>query len=111
MVSVSVPMLAMKNLIFKFSTRVFFMQRFNMPAHAANFINSLVFIISAVASPLLGFMVDRVGRNAIWVILSVATTLGCHALLAFTYLNPYIAMVRNLLGKKCEKNLTIPGIN
>jgi MFS family permease len=64
-----------------------------MPPDSANFINSLVFIISAVASPLLGLMIDRVGRNALWVIVSVVTTLACHSLLAFTFVNPYIAMV------------------
>ncbi|KAF4526046.1 hypothetical protein B566_EDAN000840 [Ephemera danica] len=73
--------------------KVFFMRKFGMPPDSANFINSLVFIISAVASPILGLMVDRLGRNAVWVILSVATTLGCHALLAFTFLNPYVAMI------------------
>ncbi|XP_059481989.1 major facilitator superfamily domain-containing protein 1-like [Neocloeon triangulifer] len=73
--------------------KVFFMRKFEMPPQDANFVNSLVFIISAVASPLLGLLVDKVGRNAFWVLISIVSTLGCHALLAFTFLNPYIAMV------------------
>jgi MFS family permease len=73
--------------------RVFFMRKFDMEPKDANFVNSLVFLISAGASPLLGLLVDKVGRNAFWVLVSVITTLGCHALLAFTFLNPYIAMV------------------
>ncbi|CAB3386415.1 Hypothetical predicted protein [Cloeon dipterum] len=73
--------------------KVFFMRKFEMDPKDANFVNSLVFIISAVASPLLGLLVDKVGRNAFWVLVSVVSTLGCHALLAFTFLNPYIAMV------------------
>uniref|UniRef100_A0A671LIM3 Lysosomal dipeptide transporter MFSD1 n=1 Tax=Sinocyclocheilus anshuiensis TaxID=1608454 RepID=A0A671LIM3_9TELE len=55
-----------------------------------------VYIISAPASPLLGFMVDRTGRNVLWVMLAVATTLLSHMMLAFTFWNPWIAMC--LLG-------------
>jgi len=52
-----------------------------------------VYIISAPASPLLGFVVDRTGRNVLWVMLAVATTLLSHMMLAFTFWNPWIAMV------------------
>uniref|UniRef100_A0A673H6M9 Lysosomal dipeptide transporter MFSD1 n=1 Tax=Sinocyclocheilus rhinocerous TaxID=307959 RepID=A0A673H6M9_9TELE len=57
---------------------------------------NIVYIISAPASPLLGFMVDRTGRNVLWVMLAVATTLLSHMMLAFTFWNPWIAMC--LLG-------------
>uniref|UniRef100_A0A8C1UQW2 Lysosomal dipeptide transporter MFSD1 n=1 Tax=Cyprinus carpio TaxID=7962 RepID=A0A8C1UQW2_CYPCA len=56
----------------------------------------IVYIISAPASPLLGFMVDRTGRNILWVMLAVITTLLSHMMLAFTFWNPWIAMC--LLG-------------
>ncbi|KTG46458.1 hypothetical protein cypCar_00012710 [Cyprinus carpio] len=42
----------------------------------------IVYIISAPASPLLGFVVDRTGRNVLWVMLAVATTLLSHMMLA-----------------------------
>lgn len=54
---------------------------------------SLVYIISAVASPLFGFLIDKSGKNVFWVILGTFVTLGCHALLAFTFITPYVAMV------------------
>ncbi len=40
-----------------------------------------------------GFFIDKTGKNVFWVIGGVLVTLGCHALLAFTFVNPYIAMV------------------
>lgn len=54
---------------------------------------SLVYIISAVASPVCGFVVDKTGKNLFWVILGTLITIGCHSLLAFTKLTPYVAMV------------------
>lgn len=58
-----------------------------------SFSPSIVYIISAPASPVLGFMVDRTGRNVVWVIIAVVSTLAAHMMLAFTFWNPWIAMV------------------
>lgn len=69
------------------------MQKFDFNSDEANTINSIVYIISAVASPIFGFLIDRSGRNISWVFLSVFATIGAHSLLAFTMLNPYIGMV------------------
>nr|XP_058971250.1 major facilitator superfamily domain-containing protein 1-like isoform X2 [Pocillopora verrucosa] len=74
----------------------FFEAKFDLNPTKAGAVNSVVFIISACASPFLGFMVDRVGKNIFWVILSVAVTLGCHCLMAFTFCNPFVAM--SILG-------------
>lgn len=57
---------------------------------------SIVYIISAPASPVLGFLVDKIGRNVIWVLIAVVTTLAAHMMLAFTFWNPWIAMVMEL---------------
>lgn len=57
---------------------------------------SIVYIISAPASPVLGFMVDKTGRNVVWVIIAVVATLTAHMMLAFTFWNPWIAMVIHL---------------
>lgn len=54
---------------------------------------SIVYIISAPASPVLGFMVDKTGRNVVWVMIAVVTTLAAHMMLAFTLWNPWVAMV------------------
>jgi nitrate/nitrite transporter NarK len=74
--------------------RVFFERKFDFTPDNANTVNSMVYIISAVASPLLGLLVDKVGKNVFWVFISILASIGCHALLAFTFVNPYVAMVR-----------------
>ncbi|XP_062608351.1 major facilitator superfamily domain-containing protein 1-like [Saccostrea cucullata] len=71
---------------------VFFEMKWGFDPSLANNVNSLVYIISAVASPVFGFLIDRTGKNIFWVILGTVCTIGCHALLAFTFLNPYVAM-------------------
>lgn len=71
---------------------VFFEMKWGFEPSLANNVNSLVYIISAVASPVFGFLIDRTGRNVFWVILGTVCTIGCHGLLAFTFLNPYVAM-------------------
>lgn len=70
----------------------FFQAKFDIDPQRAGAVNSVVFIISACASPFLGFMVDKVGKNVLWVIISVAMTLGCHCMLAFTFWEPFVAM-------------------
>lgn len=70
------------------------MEKFNYTAEDANTVNSILYIISAVASPIFGFIIDRTGRNLSWVFLSISATIAAHTLLAFTMLNPYLGMVR-----------------
>lgn len=59
----------------------------------ANTVNSLVYSISAFASPLFGILVDKTGKNVLWVIISIIGSLFAHGLLAFTYVSPYVCMV------------------
>lgn len=72
--------------------KVFFMRKFDFSAEDANTVNSIVYIISAVASPVFGYVIDRYGRNVSFVFVSVAATIAAHALLAFTFVNPYWGM-------------------
>ncbi|XP_040284090.1 major facilitator superfamily domain-containing protein 1 isoform X1 [Bufo bufo] len=72
--------------------KVFFIEKFQFSPVQAGAINSVVYIISAPLSPVFGFMVDRVGKNIIWVMCAVVTTLAAHLMLAFTLWNPWIAM-------------------
>lgn len=72
---------------------MFFERKYEYDPAAANTVNSLVYSISAIASPLLGFLVDKMGKNVTWVFLSILSTIVAHGLLAFTYVNPYICMV------------------
>ncbi|CAI9547164.1 unnamed protein product, partial [Staurois parvus] len=76
--------------------RVFFIEKFDFSPLQAGAINSVVYIISAPLSPVFGFVVDRIGKNIIWVMCAVVCTLAAHLMLAFTFWNPWIAM--SLLG-------------
>ena len=60
------------------------------------FLGSIVYVISAPMSPVFGLLVDKTGRNIIWVLCAVVTTLASHMVLAFTLWNPWIAMVKSL---------------
>lgn len=48
------------------SNSVFFEEKWQYSAAKASIVNSLVYIISAVASPFLGFAVDKTGFNVMW---------------------------------------------
>ncbi|VVC46403.1 Hypothetical protein CINCED_3A018551, partial [Cinara cedri] len=71
---------------------VFFERKYNFSPDAANFINGIIYIISAVCAPFLGLVIDKTGRNLFWVFLSILGTLVSHMILTFTFVNPYIAM-------------------
>ncbi|CAL4250124.1 unnamed protein product, partial [Meganyctiphanes norvegica] len=72
--------------------KTFFMRKYGFDEANANGVSSLVYVISAFASPVLGAVVDLMGRNILMVFIAVLTTLLCHGVLAFTFLNPYIPM-------------------
>ncbi|XP_059121444.1 major facilitator superfamily domain-containing protein 1 isoform X2 [Peromyscus eremicus] len=76
--------------------KVFFIEKFRFSSQSASAINSIVYVISAPMSPVFGLLVDKTGKNVIWVLCAVATTLVSHMMLAFTFWNPWIAM--SLLG-------------
>ncbi|XP_023371449.1 major facilitator superfamily domain-containing protein 1 isoform X1 [Otolemur garnettii] len=59
-------------------------------------LGNIVYVISAPMSPVFGLLVDKTGKNVIWVLCAVVTTLVSHMMLAFTMWNPWIAMC--LLG-------------
>uniref|UniRef100_T1INA2 Lysosomal dipeptide transporter MFSD1 n=1 Tax=Strigamia maritima TaxID=126957 RepID=T1INA2_STRMM len=71
----------------------FFTRKFGMSISSANTVTSLVYSLSAVASPLLGYLIDRTGRNVIWVFFAVLLTILSHGTLAFTFINPFVPMV------------------
>lgn len=69
------------------------MHKFGFKPDQANNVNSIVYLISAVASPFFGFIIDKTGRNVTWICLATCSTIGAHSLLAFTMLNPYVGMI------------------
>ncbi|KAK9890523.1 hypothetical protein WA026_010599 [Henosepilachna vigintioctopunctata] len=75
----------------------FFMNKFKMSSYEANRICSIIYLISGIASPLLGLLVDRTGRNLYWIILGITFTIIAHGALGFIIsLNPYYAV--SLMG-------------
>ncbi|XP_033208128.1 major facilitator superfamily domain-containing protein 1-like isoform X2 [Belonocnema kinseyi] len=73
--------------------KVFFMHKYNYNPDGANSINSMLYFVSAVASPLAGLVVDKTGKNVLWVFISIVFTIFAHSLLAFTFVNPYTCMI------------------
>ena len=71
----------------------FFKTRFSFTSQEANSIIGLIYLISAPVSPLLGLLLDKVGKNATWCFLAILASMGCHCLLAFTQVSPYIGMI------------------
>ncbi|KAL9928656.1 lysosomal dipeptide transporter MFSD1-like, partial [Glossina fuscipes fuscipes] len=71
----------------------FSMEKFKSLLEEANNVNSILYLISAVASPLFGFIIDKTAHNMDWIFLATSSTTGAHSLLTFTMLNPYVIMV------------------
>ncbi|TPP65419.1 Major facilitator superfamily domain-containing protein 1 [Fasciola gigantica] len=63
---------------------IFFERKFYLPVTQAGVVNSLVYIVSAVASPAFGAAIDFTGRNLNWVLSGTLLTLFCHLCFAFT---------------------------
>lgn len=72
---------------------VFFARKYHLDHDTANSVDSVVYLISAGASPLLGLLVDKTGRNLTWLLTAVFLTIVCHTMLGFTFVNPWIPMV------------------
>ena len=62
----------------------------------------MVYLISAFASPFCGFLIDLIGYNTVWVTCAILGTIGAHTLMTFTFINPFVPMVR--MGE-CKRNI------
>lgn len=56
--------------------RVYFQSKYDLDPAQAKIVNSLIYTISAFASPAFGFMIDRTGRNLTWTLFAVLSTIG-----------------------------------
>ncbi|XP_058794445.1 major facilitator superfamily domain-containing protein 1-like [Phymastichus coffea] len=72
--------------------QVYFMTKYNMGSDAANKLNSLVYTISAIISPLFGIMIDKFGRNILWVTVGIIGSIFAHGLLTFIEVSPYFSV-------------------
>ncbi len=67
--------------------------KFGYSPAKADSINSIVYILSAVASPIAGFFIDKTGKAIFWIISGIVFTLVAHAMFAFTFIPAYYGMV------------------
>lgn len=58
----------------------------------------MVYTISALGSPFFGILVDKAGKNLLWVMMGITGALIAHGLLAFTYVNPHVCTIILGLG-------------
>ncbi|UXI20375.1 GRIP and coiled-coil domain-containing protein 2-like [Sarcoptes scabiei] len=77
---------------------LFFQRKYQISQTEANFYDSIIYVISTFASPVLGILVDLTGRNTIWVLMATIITLISHGMLAFTFIHPLIAMITMGIG-------------
>ena len=71
-------------------SQMFFIKKFDFTSKGANNITGLVYLISVVASPLFGILIDKTGRDMAYVLTAIVVTIASHVCLAFTFLNPYV---------------------
>lgn len=77
---------------------VFFKHKYELDASEAAAVNSLVFVVSAIASPLVGAIVAWTGYSLIWVTSGVASSIVCHGVFAFASTVPPPALTMCCLG-------------
>ncbi|CAF0894574.1 unnamed protein product [Rotaria sordida] len=75
------------------AAQLLFISKYNLSPTWSNACNSLVYFMSAILSPLLGYVVDKTGRNLYWLMGSITTTIFAHALLAFLFVHPVVPLV------------------
>ena len=79
--------------------------RFDMTERESNFINGLIYLISAGATPLFGFIIDRVGFNVFFLMVGCLITFLGHGFILVALFNatsiifsPYMGTVLIGLG-------------
>ena len=73
--------------------QTYFQTKYNFDAQTANFLVGLVYLVSAVSSPLLGWLLDRTHRNMVWMVASLSVSVVSHALLCWTQITPYMPVI------------------
>lgn len=64
-----------------------------VPMSEASVVDSVIYTISAISSPLIGFVVDKVGRNLVFLLVSGILVMSAHMLMALTFVNVWIPMI------------------
>lgn len=69
------------------------MERFGISGDEANRVNGLVYSLAAFTSPVTGILIDKTGKNLIWIFISISSAALSHILIGFTSVTPYVATV------------------
>lgn len=76
----------------------FFQTKWSYPPSEADAVDSVIYMISAISSPLIGFVVDKVGRNLIFLLVSGILVMGSHMVMAVTFINLWFPMIALGIG-------------
>lgn len=76
----------------------FFQTKWGYDPSRADAADSVVYIISAVTSPFIGLLVDKVGRNLVFLLIASLLVMASHMIMAVTFLNLWIPMISLGIG-------------
>lgn len=76
----------------------FFQTKWNTKPSEADFADSTVYLISAVLSPFIGLLVDKVGKNLYFLLIASVLVMLSHLVLALTFINLWIPMIALGIG-------------
>lgn len=71
----------------------FFQTKWGYSPSKADAIDSVVYMISAVTSPFIGLLVDKVGRNLVFLLVAGLLVMVSHMLMAVVFINLWIPMI------------------
>ena len=84
--------------VFQFTTiaQVFFQKKYGYKIEIANLVNSIVFVVTAIAYPTLGFLFDWTGYKLFWGMFAALGTMSCHLVFAFAGPQYFVPIVTSL---------------
>lgn len=71
----------------------FFQTKWGFDTTEANAADSIVYVMSAVLSPFIGYTVDKTGRNLIFLLAASVIVMFSHLAMALTFINLWIPMI------------------
>lgn len=76
----------------------FFQTKWQYEPARADAIDSIVYVISAATSPFIGLLVDKVGRNLVFLLIASLLVMFAHVIMALTLWNLWIPMIMLGIG-------------
>jgi len=76
----------------------FFQNKWGYEPDKANATDSVVYLISAITSPMIGLVVDKVGRNLVFLFVASVLVMVAHMSMAITYINLWVPMIALGIG-------------